>query len=73
MRLNIKGSDCYKQNVIVYCPGPDKDLSINFFLEKQSHHLEGLPSSAQNTFSQIRTPVSCLSCCKYWRITSESK
>lgn len=32
-----------------YCPGPDRDLSMNFLLAKQSHHLLGLPSSVANT------------------------
>lgn len=32
-----------------YCPGPDSDLSMNFLLAKQSHHLLGLPSSVANT------------------------
>lgn len=41
-----------------YCPGPDNDFSMNFFLVKHIHHLLGLPSSVENTFSQTLLPVS---------------
>ena len=54
---------------IFHCPGPDNDLSINFFFAKHSHHLLGLPSSPY-TFSTSLTPVSCLICCKYCLIVS---
>lgn len=55
-----------------YCPGPDNDLSINFFLAKHSHHLLGFPSSKEKTFSQTLAPISCRNCSKYWRIKSAS-
>lgn len=44
--------------IVIYCPGPDKDFSINRFLAKHIHHLLGLPSSVLNTFSIKRFPVS---------------
>ena len=56
-----------------YCPGPDSDLSMNFFLAKQSHHLDGFPSSDPKTLSQTRTPVSCRICCRYCLIRSEKQ
>lgn len=40
-----------------YWPGPDRDLSINFLLAKQSHHLLGLPSSVANTWKKIKTII----------------
>lgn len=49
----------YLKSFEFYCPGPDSDLSINFFLAKQSHHLLGFPSSP-NTLSQTLIPTSCL-------------
>jgi len=58
--------------ILNYIPGPDNDLSMNRFLEKQSHHFDGFPSSVLNTFSQMRFPHSCLTCCKYWRRNSAS-
>lgn len=61
----------FHHNPNVYCPGPDSDFSINFFLAKHNHHLLGLPSSP-NTLSQTRMPVSWRICCKYWRIKSET-
>ena len=48
-----------------YIPGPDRDFSMKRFLAKQSHHLEGLPSSVENTFSVRRKPISCLAWVKY--------
>jgi len=56
-----------------YCPGPESDLSMNFFLAKQSHHLDGFPSSDPKTLSQTRTPVSCRICCRYCLIRSETQ
>lgn len=58
--------------ILFYCPGPDSDFSINFFLAKHNHHLLGLPSSPK-TLSQTRIPVSWRICCRYWRIKSETK
>jgi len=52
---------CWKDDLLIYWPGPDKDLSMNFFLAKHNHHLDGRPSSVLNTFSQTRLPHSCLS------------
>lgn len=46
---------------------------MNFFLAKHSHHLLGLPSSLEKTRSHTRMPVSCRSCCKYWRIKSRDQ
>ena len=48
-----------------YIPGADNDLSMNFFLAKQSQNLEGLPSSVENTFSTKRAPISCLAWVRY--------
>ena len=51
-------------------PGPLSDFSMNLFLAKHVHHLEGFPSAVSNTFSHKRCPVSCLSCRKYCLIRS---
>ena len=48
-----------------YIPGADNDLSMNFFLAKQSQNLEGFPSSVQKTLSTNLEPISCLACVKY--------
>lgn len=53
-----------------YWPGPANDFSMNFFLAKHIHHLLGLPSSVENTFSQTRLPVSWRICWMYWRSKS---
>jgi hypothetical protein len=48
-----------------YIPGADNDLSMNFFLAKQSQNLEGFPSSVQKTLSTSLKPISCLACVRY--------
>ena len=53
-----------------HCPRPPSDLSMNFLREKQSHHLEGLPSSVLKTFSATLCPVSWRSWVRYCRIWS---
>jgi hypothetical protein len=45
--------------ITVYdCPRAVRDLSINRFFEKHSHHLLGFPSGVLNTRSHTRSPVS---------------
>lgn len=55
---------------ISYALGARRDLSMNFFLVKHSHHLEGFPSGVLKTRSHTRRPVSCRSCWRYCCINS---
>lgn len=48
-----------------HIPGADKDLSMNFFLAKQSQNFDGFPSSVKKTLSTSLNPISCLACVKY--------